>query len=91
MKHFLCVGVRFRIIFAQCGLIWKYKKKTTTTEQKKKKNKMLDRVSFSIITDPGPVKTFLTLSNVTLHMRFQLRAQTQQLILKAEKKIRPDK
>lgn len=49
-------------------------------------DKVMQKVSVSIVTDPGPVETFLTLSDVTLHMRFQVRAQAQQLFLKAIKK-----
>lgn len=48
------------------------------------------KVSISIVTDPGPVKTFLTLSDVTLDVRFQFRTQTQQLFLQAIQ-IRQDK
>lgn len=49
-------------------------------------NKVMRKVSVSIVTDPGPVKTFLTLSDVTLHVCFQVGAQAQQLFLKAIKK-----
>lgn len=48
-------------------------------------DKVMQKVSVSIVTDPGPVKTFLTLSDVTLHMRLQVRAQAQQLFLTAIK------
>lgn len=49
-------------------------------------DKVMRKVSVSIVTDPGPVKTFLTLPDVTLHVCFQVRAQAQQLFLKATKK-----
>lgn len=60
--------------------------KKTPQNETKKQMTVMRKVSVSIVTDPGPVKTFLTLPDVTLHVCFQVRAQAQQLFLKAIKK-----
>lgn len=81
----LCACV-FYVVCYRAWFTFTVQKNPQNKTKKQMTDKVMQKVSVSIVTDPGPVKTFLTLSDVTLHVCFQVRAQAQQLFLKAIKK-----
>lgn len=78
----LCACV-FYVVCCRAWFTFTVQKNPQNKTKKQMTDKVMRKVSVSIVTDPGPVKTFLTLSDVTLHVCFQVRAQAQQLFLKA--------